>query len=93
MGFEITDTGIRFGDVPNREQKRSEKQRAADWLREILKPGESTPSADVLAEAEECGLSVRTVRRAATEVLGIKPVQIRKNNKIEGWTWTLPTDT
>jgi hypothetical protein len=49
--------------------------------------------ADLEDEAKQLGIAVRTLRRAATEMLGIVPVSLRKAGKITGWTWTLTLPT
>jgi hypothetical protein len=93
IGFRVTDTGLEFGPAPVRPEKETEKGKAADWLRERLRSGEAHNANEVIEEAKQLGFTERTVRRAATAELGVKPQQIRADGKIVGWTWALPSPT
>ncbi len=89
IGFQVTAKGLEFGAAPEKPRQHTQKEDAADWLRQRMKPGKSYRSSEILDEAEQCGHSVRTVRKAATEKLGIRPKPIRKNGKIAEWEWRL----
>jgi len=90
VGFEVTNSGLVFGPAPARLQKTSAKSQAADWLLSRMKPGKSYLASAILAEAIECGHSERTIRKAATELLGVKPKQKRDGGHVIGWLWRLP---
>ena len=90
VGFQVTSTGLEFGAVPERPRKQTQKDDAADWLRQRMMPGKTYKASAIESEAEQVGHSIRTVRKAAAEKLGIKPKQVRNNGKIVGWTWKLP---
>src|SRR5262249_28288435 len=91
IGFRFGDEGLEFGPAPVKPRKPTEKDEAVDWLRQHMEPGQAYKASDLLEEAEQCGLAERTVRKAATEKLGIKPKRVRKGNRIEGWEWVLPS--
>ena len=63
----------------------SERQLAAQWLREILADGPLT-ARDVKQQAWECGFSSGTVR-CAMKLAGIKPVK-SGFEKAAQWMWT-----
>lgn len=90
VGFRITDTGLEFGAAPERPKKATEKDSAEAWLRGRMQPGEVYRSVDLLAEAAQHGHAERTVRKAATEKLGIKPRPVREGGHVAAWEWVLP---
>lgn len=90
VGFEVTNEGLTFGPAPERPRKNSAKADAGDWLLSRMKPGKSYLASAILTEAIECGHSERTLRKAATEILGIKPKQKREGGQVKGWLWRLP---
>lgn len=90
FGLRITDKGLEFGEAPEQPRKETQKDEASEWLRKRMKAGTNYCADDLQSEAEQNGIAVRTLRRAATQELGIKPKQVRKGNKISGWTWRLP---
>jgi putative DNA primase/helicase len=64
---------------------RSERDDAADWLRDLLGHG-PRPARDVEREAREAGYSIATVRRAKAAI----GVVSRKPGFGGPWEWTLP---
>jgi hypothetical protein len=91
VGFQVTPTGLQFGAVPQKPSKNAQKDEAAIWLRGRMKPGTTYKASEILAEAVQYGHSERTIRKAATEKLHIKPKAIRENGKISEWKWRMPT--
>lgn len=65
--------------------ERTERDEAADWLRDVLADGPLT-AADLKLLAQRNGIAWRTVRRAK-DALG---VQSKKGAMRGGWTWQLP---
>ena len=90
VGFQVATTGLEFGPAPERERKQTQKDDAAEWLRQRMKPGKAYKASEILAEAIQHGHSERTVRKAGVERLGIKPKPVRKDGKIGEWEWSLP---
>jgi hypothetical protein len=68
----------------------SARDDAKQFLREILSDGEM-PAKDVLAEARECGIAEKTLRRAAKE-LGVDIAHLGKRGEKGGgkWAWRMP---
>lgn len=66
-------------------EDRTERDEAADWLRNLLAEGPLSAK-DVQRNAREAGFSWRTVERAKA-ILGIKPAKTRFSG---GWEWALP---
>ena len=91
VGFQVTPTGLQFGAVPQKPSKNAQKDEAAIWLRGRMKPGTTYKASEILAEAVQYGHSERTIRKAATAKLHIKPEAKREDNKISGWYWKMPT--
>jgi hypothetical protein len=95
IGFQITSTGILFGDAPIRPKKENEKAKelndGVDWLRKNMKIGVTCDAGDLEALADNCGRTIRTIRRAADE-LGVRKVAIREGGKIVRWEWTRPAE-
>jgi putative DNA primase/helicase len=71
-------------DNPADEGDTSAQDEAADFLRAELADGEPRPSKDLEKAAKECGISLRTLRRAQ-QSLRIKPKKIGTK-----WCWKLP---
>jgi len=65
---------------------RSERDDAADWLRDLLAQG-PRPARDVERDARDAGYSIATVRRAKAAI----GVVSRKPAFGGSWEWTLPT--
>jgi hypothetical protein len=65
--------------------ERTERDDAADWLRDLLADG-PRPTREVEAEAKEAGYSGATLRRAKAAA----GVIARKRAFGEGWEWVLP---
>jgi len=87
VGFLVTDTGLQFGEAPTRPRKSTEKDAAEAWLRERMKPGVVYRASELLAEAEQNGHTVRTIRKAASERLGVRPKPVHRDGKIAEWEW------
>lgn len=68
--------------------ERSEREEAANWLRDYLTDGPQSAK-QVRAAANEAGLAWITVRRAK-DALGIRPAKTRFDG---GWEWALPSKT
>lgn len=67
--------------------ERTERDDAADWLRELLADGPCS-SKDVESETKAAGFSMSTVRRAKAAI-GVKA---RKLDFGAGWAWELPEE-
>lgn len=67
-------------------EDRTERQEAAEWLRDILADGPLSAKA-VKEQAAQVGIAWATVRRAK-DALGIKPAKTRFDG---GWEWTFPS--
>lgn len=72
-------------DEDTEADERTERDEAADWLRDVLADGPLT-AADLKLLAQRNGIAWRTVRRAK-DALG---VQSKKGAMRGGWTWQLP---
>jgi hypothetical protein len=90
IGFRFIKDGLEFGPAPDKPQRKTEKDDAAEWLRQRMKPGEKYKASDIQAEALQHGHANRTVRKAATERLRIFPQPVREEGKIKEWSWELP---
>lgn len=66
---------------------RTDREQAADWLREALQDG-PVPSVELFAQAKENGIAGRTLRRAYKD-LGGKPMKVDFSG---GWCWKLPDE-
>jgi hypothetical protein len=77
--------------APRSNIEAPERQRAIDWLRELLSDGKSRPSNEIFKLAEENGFKERTLQSARKE-LGVKcfPDFDEEGNKF--WCWRLPKD-
>ena len=82
----ITADGA-LGARANHEELRTERDAAAEWLRELLSVG-PVPAREVQAEAKSAGHSWATIRRAK-DVIG---VQVKRDGFGKGgaWRWSLP---
>lgn len=74
-------------DEDMEDDARTERDEAADWLREVLTEGPLN-AADVKVLAQRNGLAWRTVRRAKESL----NVRSKKGAMRGGWTWQLPED-
>jgi putative DNA primase/helicase len=88
----VTDVDVSRLMTPIDREESSAKDDAKKFLQEVLADGEM-PARDVLAEAKECGINEKTLRRAA-EALGIDVARIGEPGKRGGgkWVWRLPSD-
>jgi len=77
--------------APTDHEERSSAQSAQDFLRETLSGGSEAVS-DIRKQANEAGLSWRTVERAKA-TLGVRAAREGEAGKRGGgaWVWTLPT--
>ena len=69
----------------NEEDARSEREDAADWLREVLAEG-PVSAKDVRRQADDAGHAWATVRRAKA-LLGVSAEKAAFSG---GWRWSLP---
>lgn len=69
---------------PEEREERSERERARDWLKEVLAGG-PLGSVDLIADGREHGLSEKTLRRAFRDIGG-RP---RKAGPNGTWLWSL----
>lgn len=81
FGFEILDEGIVWTDAPHEPKQETQRDKAADLLKTLLKTG-PVPATEIYSEAEGAGISKATVTRAK-KALGIGAY--RKNNR---WEWS-----
>ena len=63
--------------------------RAAAWLKTMLRDGRPMPASWMLRQALLARISLRTLRRARTTVRII----VTKEGMTGGWAWTLPQDS
>jgi hypothetical protein len=75
--------GVTEFALDRQPDKRSARQRAAEWLGEHLGAG-SLAVTELQRRAHRDGVSWRTIRRAQKK-LGIRP-----RNSASGWSWSLP---
>jgi hypothetical protein len=77
--------------APTDHEERSTAQNAQEFLRDILSDG-AVPVADIRKQANEAGITWRTVERAKA-ALGIRAVREGEAGKRGGgaWVWALPT--
>ncbi len=73
--------------VPRDEDERTERDAAADWLRDTL-AGQGLPASEVLALGKKAGYSETTLKRAKKRV----GVESRKKGMDGGWVWMLPDE-
>ena len=85
LGFRPSDSGLEFGPAPKRpekEKKETGKDKAEDWLRVRMKPGQWYPAKDLIEEGEAAGFShTGTLQRAKTDL----KVKTRKQGKHHEW--------
>lgn len=91
VGILPTDTGLKFGTAPQKPHKETEQDRAAKWLKANMQPGEWCKAAQLEEEAEQDGLSEKTLRLARQGLGIVKPKHLRKTG--DGWEWMLPGKT
>jgi hypothetical protein len=70
---------------PQKPERTTERDEAAEWLKEYLAAG-TKPAKEVIDDAKENGISERTLRRAFKE-LGLRS---RKDKEQNCWCWSLP---
>jgi hypothetical protein len=73
--------------VPRDDDERTERDDAADWLKDTLAQ-EGLPAKKVLSLAREAGYSETTLKRAKARV----GVRSKKLGMGDGWVWVLPTE-
>ncbi|MCQ3971911.1 MAG: hypothetical protein DPW09_00530 [Anaerolineae bacterium] len=83
IGFEITETGLKFGNAPELPRKETQLDRAMDLLKTLLAK-EPQKYWVVEEEARSAAISVDTMRRAK-EKLGVNAVKVGNS-----WVWSLP---
>lgn len=72
-------------DVEHTEKQETKKDRATEWLQDLLKDG-PIASSEIKEQIGEAGYSWATIRRAKDD-LGIKPYPSKYGGK---WRWALP---
>lgn len=88
FGFEVTGSGVKFGEAPQPPRKGSGKTSAKEWLRNRLKSGKWASAKKIQDEAKAAGISTR-VLQTARESLGVtKPDFVRQTSS--GWQWRRP---
>jgi hypothetical protein len=71
FGFRFTDRGFEFGAAPVRPDKFNGMEKAADWLREHMRPGEWMDAKPLIDAAEDAGFQETGTLQRAREHLGI----------------------
>jgi RecA-family ATPase len=100
LAFEIKDGRIVFergavnitaDDVlaPKSNIEAPERDRAVEWLRELLSAGQSMSSNEILKLAEEQGINEHTLKKAR-EKIGIKCFPAFDDDGNKSWHWRLP---
>ena len=84
MGFLVTKEGVEFGETPAAPSKQTEKDRATEWLKENIAPGERLKSAELLEKADQDGFSGSSIKRAK------KPLSIVSEKVDKEWMWYRP---
>jgi archaellum biogenesis ATPase FlaH len=100
LAFEIKDGGVVFEEgavnitaddvlAPRSSIEAPERDRAVDWLKQLLSGGQSMSSNEIFKLAEEEGFKEDTLKRAR-KVLSVKcyPDFDEEGNKL--WFWKLP---
>lgn len=87
IGFEISETGVTWKAAPSEPKPTSQREKAVDLLRTLLRHG-PLPASEIYFEAEGAGISRGTLR-AAKEALGV--VAKREGGRGGKWYWGLPT--
>ena len=101
LGFRVTNgqftwetrpVDISMSDLlhtPSSPDERSAIDDAEDFLRQLLKEG-AVPRRQIMQEAEEAGISERTLKRAKSR-LGVEANRVSDGNEGKGhWEWSLP---
>ena len=84
LGLRIAKTGIEWsGEAPQRSKKKTQEDEAREFLIEKLKDGSPKRVKELQEEAEQEGISISTLRRAA------KPLNMVKTKKADHWEWSL----
>lgn len=71
-------------EAGGQDDERTERDDAADWLRDLLGDG-PTPAKEIQAQAKEAGYSWSTVRRAKAQA----GIEVVKAGFAQGWKWQL----
>ncbi len=85
LGFEISDSGVYFGEAPEVPKAETQLDKACDLLLALLGKG-PVFSTDLQDEARGAGVSWDTMKRAKDR-LGVVAVRDGKTGK---WSWSLP---
>ncbi len=89
VGFRFDEGGLEFGEAPTRPPREGETTKAAEWLRQRMKPGEAHDVNELISEGEALGISKRTLQRVANDTLGVTAEAVREKGRIKGWRWRL----
>lgn len=96
LEFHIDERGVTWEDRPAKitaeaafaaETSGTEREVAEHWLRLMLANGQR-PAREILAQATECGVSIKTLRRAKAE-LGVTVQRIEFERGKAHWSWSL----
>ena len=90
IGFRFTDTGLEFGEAPEKPGNNSVKDKAGDHLREVMKTGEWYLAETMISGAKQFGFSNNAIQRAREDLgitLGTGFIRQREDGKYE---WGLP---
>ena len=101
LAFEIKDGQLIFEDkpvnitadevlAPKSNIEAPERDRAVDWLKEILAGGQSMSSNEIFKLAQQEGFKERTLATARKE-LGIKCFPEFDDDGNKSWHWKLPS--
>ena len=94
--FQIDERGVTWQDKPEKisaeaafaaETSGTEREVAEHWLRLMLS-NRRRPAREILAQATECGVSIKTLRRAKAE-LGVTVQRIEFERGKAHWSWSL----
>jgi len=100
LAFEIKDGQLIFEDkpvnitadevlAPKSNIEAPERDRAVEWLKELLSGGQSMSSNEILKLAEEQGINEHTLKKAR-EKIGIKCFPAFDDDGNKSWHWRLP---
>jgi len=87
VAWEPNPVELSADDALSQDSDRTERDDAADFLREVLAAG-SVKAKEVFKQAREAGISERTLRRAQ-RALGVKPTRAGYGGG-GSWVWGLP---
>jgi len=89
VGFQITNSGIEFGDVPTKPKPQTGKTNAEEWLIEHMEAGKWYLASELKELADADGHSWSGTLQRARKDLGITTAQsnVRKRSSDGKWEW------